>query len=181
MKYPFKFIAILLAVLPLYAYGGGNPEFVQFPLGYEKSFTKYATENRANQKQIAKFYANLAMVASYTQGSKAAPGSVVVMEIYSPKMDAENKPIVGSDGLFEIDSLAAVAVMENKDIWNEAYSAKDRTGHWGFALYNPDGTPKDNDLSCVQCHTPLQNQDYLFTYQKLIDYVEKHVGNPLAQ
>ena len=39
---------------------------------------------------------------------------------------------------------------------------------------NPDGTVKVNDLNCVQCHTPLQQQDYLFSFQKLVDFATGH-------
>lgn len=173
MKYTLRTIAAVLIAAPLTAYAGGDPEHVKFPEGYEKTFTKYATANRANQTQVAKFYANEAAISSYTQGQKSASGAVVIMEIYTPKKDADGKPIVGKDGLFEIDSLSAVAVMENKNNWNAAFPKENRTGDWGFAVYNPDGTTKSNDLNCVQCHTPLQAQDYLFTYQKLVDFVKK--------
>ncbi len=173
MKYVLRAIAATLIATPLFAHAGGDPEHVKFPQGYEKTFTQYATMNRANQTQVAKLYANETAISSYTQGNKSASGSVVIMEIYNPKKDAEGKPISGKDGIFEIDSLAAVAVMENKNNWDAAFAKENRTGDWGFAVYNPDGTAKSNDLNCVQCHTPLQAQDYLFTYQKLVDFVKK--------
>lgn len=173
MKYVLRTIAATLIATPLFAYAGGDPEHVKFPQGYEKTFTQYATMNRANQTQVAKLYANETAISSYTQGNKSASGAVVIMEIYNPKKDAEGKPIAGKGGIFEIDSLAAVAVMENKNNWDAAFPKENRTGDWGFAVYNPDGTAKSNDLNCVQCHTPLQAQDYLFTYQKLVDFVKK--------
>lgn len=175
MKHTLRAIAVVavIAITPIYAYAGGDPEYVKFPEGYDKTFTQYATMNRANQTQVAKLYANESAISSYTQGNKSASGAVVVMEIYTPKKDADGKPIAGSDGIFEIDSLAAVAVMENSANWDAAFPKENRTGDWGFAVYNPDGTAKSNDLNCVQCHTPLQAQDYLFTYQRLVDFVKK--------
>ncbi|ADJ29544.1 cytochrome P460 family protein [Nitrosococcus watsonii] len=174
MKYRLKLAAIICVLSPLYVYGGGNPEFVKFPEGYEQSFTRYATINRANQKQVAKLYANKTAVSSYQGAQTAKPGSVIVMEVYKPKTDAEGKPIPGNNGIFKIDSLAAVAVMEKEDDWVDEYPQENRAGNWGFALYNPDGTPKSNDLPCAQCHTPLKDQDYLFTYEKLLNYVKQH-------
>lgn len=173
MKASLRIIAILIAITPLVAYGGGDPEFVKLPEGYE-NFSNYATMNRANQKQVAKLYANIAAVASHTQDDKseAASGSIIVMEIYSPKTDADGTPIPGEDGIFEIDTLEAIAVMENRHTWGDTYSAENRTGDWGYALYDPTGMPKENDLDCVQCHTPLKGQDYMFTYQKLVDFVK---------
>jgi hypothetical protein len=175
MKHTLRAVAVVavIAITPVYAYAGGDPEHVKFPEGYDKTFTQYATMNRANQTQVAKLYANESAISSYTQGNKSASGAVVVMEIYTPKKDADGKPIAGSDGIFEIDSLAAVAVMENSANWDAAFPKENRTGDWGFAVYNPDGTAKSNDLNCVQCHTPLQAQDYLFTYQRLVDFVKK--------
>lgn len=174
MRPVLKLIAVLFAFSPFYVYGGGDPEHVKFPDGYEKSYTNYATANRANQKQVAKLYANEAAITGYTQGKVAASGSVLIMEIYSPKTDADGKPVPGSDGIFEIDSLAAVAVMEKRDNWGADFPQENRAGNWGFALYNPDGTEKSNDLNCAQCHVPLQGQDYLFTHQKLVDFVKNH-------
>lgn len=174
MKYPWRLMAVICALSPLYAYGGGDPEFVEFPKDYEQSFSNYATINRANQTQVAKLYANETAVSSHKEGNTADSGSIVVMEIYKPKTDSEGKPIPGNEGTFEIDSLAAVAVMEKKDNWDEDYPQEHRLGNWGFAVYNPDGTPKSNDLNCVECHTPLENQDYMFTYQKLADYAKQH-------
>jgi len=173
MKFTLKAVAAILVIAPLYANAGGNPEHVKFSEGYEKTFTKYATMNRANQTQVAKLYANEVAISSYTQGNMSASGAVMIMEIYTPKKDADGKPIAGSDGIFEIDSLSTVAVMEKRDNWDVAFLKENRTGDWGFAVYNPDGTAKSNDLNCVQCHTPLQAQDYLFTYQKLVDFVKK--------
>ena len=174
MKGILKIAVAILAITPIYAQSGGDPEYVEFPEGYEKAFTKYATANRANQTQVAKLYANEIATASYKENQAGASGSVVVMEIYSTKTGEDGKPVAGDDGIFEIDSLAAVAVMENRDNWDDAYPAENRTGNWGFAVYNPDGTEKSNDLNCVQCHTPLSGQDYLFTYQKLVDFVKNH-------
>tara|TARA_R110002073_G_scaffold130695_7_gene277376 strand:+ start:984 stop:1481 length:498 start_codon:yes stop_codon:yes gene_type:complete len=165
---------MILAVSPFYAYAGGDPEFVKFPTGYEESFTKYATATRANQKQVGKFYANETTIASYKQGKQADSGSIVVMEIYKPKLDADGKPIPGNNDVFEIDSLAAIAVMEKRSNWSDNYPQENRAGNWGFALYNPDGTEKSNDLNCAQCHIPLKDQDHLFTYQKLVDFVKNH-------
>lgn len=173
MKNIFKTCALGLLAIPLYVQAGGNPDHVKFPQGYEKNFKQYATMNRANQTQVAKLYANEAAVDSFAKDKKSGPGSIVVMEIYNTKKDADGKPVAGKDGLFEIDSLAAVGVMENKDNWDASFSKEDRTENWGFAVFNPNGTAKSNDLNCVQCHTPLKTQDYLFTYQKLVEFVKK--------
>ena len=173
MKNIIKSITLGLIAIPLYVQAGGNPDHVKFPQDYEKNFKQYATMNRANQTQVAKLYANETAVNSFAKDSKSTSGSIVVMEIYNTKKNAEGQPVVGKDGLFEIDSLAAVGVMENRNNWDASFNKEDRTENWGFAVFNPDGTAKSNDLNCVQCHTPLKAQDYMFTYQKLVEFTKK--------
>ncbi len=174
MKSNLSLSALIGLTLSFQAFGGGNPEFVKFPENYTQTFSHYDTANRANQTQLAKFYANKTAVDSYKNGEEAAPGSVMVMEIYAPKKDAEGKIQSDENGLFVIDKLAAIAVMEKRNDWDSSFKAEDRSGNWGFALYEPDGKVKDNDLNCAQCHSALQKQDNLFSFQKLVDYVKKH-------
>jgi hypothetical protein len=174
MKLGLGLSAFVSLTLSLPAFAGGNPEFVKFPENYTENFSHYDTANRANQTQLAKFYANKTAVDSYKAGEEAATGSVVIMEIYAPKKDAEGNIQSGEDGLFVIDKLAAVGVMEKRSDWDAAFKAEDRSGNWGFALYEPDGQVKNNELNCSQCHNPLQKQDHLFSFQKLVDYVKNH-------
>ena len=173
MQYRGILVALACAASAVVAYAGGSPEFVAFPSGYAAIFTNYTTLNRAGSAAVAKIYANDAALSSYKKGQSAASGSIIVMEVYKPKKDADDKPIVGRDGINEIAELAAIAVMERRDAWPANYADGDRVGTWGFAIYNPDGTPKKNDLACVTCHTPLEQQDFLFTHQRLVDFVHQ--------
>ena len=87
--------------------------------------------------------------------------------------NAQNLIGKGTD-LFEKEKLAAVAVMEKKANWNDAFSSEERAGGWGFALYNTDGTPKDNSLDCATCHKPLQNQDFRFSHGSLVELMKNY-------
>ena len=174
MKIAKYAIGAACALTALLAYAGGSPTYVVFPEGYDKSFTNYTIMNRAGSAAVAKMYANKVALASYKKGQPAASGSVIVMEVYKPKKDADGKPMVGSDGVNVTDKLAAIAVMERRTTWPGNFMAKDRVGTWGFAIYNPDGTPKKNNLSCVTCHAPLEKQDFLFSHQRLADFVTNH-------
>jgi hypothetical protein len=173
MKFSSILVGLVCAASAVVAYAGGNPDFVAFPSGYGALFTNYTTLNRSASAAVAKMYANDTAVSSYKKGQTAASGSILVMEVYKPKKDADGKPIVGKDGINEIAKLAAIAVMERRDAWPANYAADDRVGMWGFAIYNPDGTPKTNDLTCVACHTPMTQQDFLFSQKRLIDFVHQ--------
>ena len=172
MAYGKILIGLVLGLSAMVVFAGGSPDYVRFPAGYDVSFTNYTIMNRGNGA-VAKMYANDVAISSYKKGQPAGSGSVVVMEVYKPKKDADGKPIVGSDGVNKIDKLAAVAVMERRTTWPGNFSADDRVGTWGFAIYNPDGTPKQNKLACVVCHTPLDKQDFLFSHQRLVDFVKR--------
>jgi len=171
MKYGKIIIGAACGLTAILAFAGGNPQYVQFPGDYQGSFTNYAMMNRAGSAAVAKMYANDIAIASARKGQPAASGSVIVMEVYKPKKGSDGKPIVGSDGVNKIDKLAAIAVMERRTTWPGNYAASDRVGRWGFAIYNPDGTPKANKLDCVTCHSPLEQQDYMFSHQWLTKFV----------
>jgi len=145
------------------ATAGGDPDFVAYPEGYQDSFTFYGTANRANGKQVADFYANPQAIASIGQEGPFTDGSRIVMEVYKKKKDAEGNPIMGEDGIYVKGPLAAVGVMEKRSDWTETFPADQRAGDWGFALYDPAGKPKNNDLECATCHTSNAETNYMFS------------------
>ena len=173
MKVSKFVVGAACGVAALVAYAGGTPDFVKFPHAYDAEFTTYAKMNRAGSAAIAKMYANDVALASYTKGMAAAPGSKIVMEVYKPKKDSDGNPVVGSDGVNVPAKLAAIAVMERRDSWPSGLADADQLGGWAFAIFNPDGSPKQNDLTCVVCHTPYEKQDYLFSHQKLVEFASR--------
>ena len=119
-----------------------GPELIEFPEGYENSFTPYATVNR---------------------------GSVLVMEIYKAKLDADENPVVGSDGFFEQGEMAGIAVMESRAAWGEEYPEQIRNGTWEYAFFDPKEHTLDDRAyqPCFECHKPLQEFDYVFSFAEL--------------
>ena len=167
-------LATTLLVAAATVHAGGNQEFVPYPPNYQKSMVHYATLNRGNGKQVAKMYADHATVDAYRNGKPAPTGAWVIMEVYKAKFDANKQPVVGVDGIFEIAGPAATAVMHRLDSWPAGFPASDRAGGWGFAMYTPDGKPKENKLECAKCHVPLDKQDFLVTHDRLMKYASQH-------
>ena len=150
------------------AMAGGRPDHVPFPEGYTASFTNYVTRNRANGKpEIAKIYANETAQQSARAGGPLAPGSVLVMEIYKSALDAAGNPLKDGSGNMQPGELSGTAVMQKRMDWPADYGAADRAGDWGFALYDPMGQPKANELLCASCHLPFANQDFVMTHAML--------------
>lgn len=157
---------LFIAALSPVVFAGGNTDFVQYPEGYKENFKHYSTHNRLNNEQVADFYANDIAINSVKDG-QFAEGSILVMEVYKTEVDENGERITEEDGVFKKAGLAAVAVMEKRSEWDVSYPADERTGDWGYAFYDAQGMPKDNDLDCVSCHTPFAHQDYVYTFPKL--------------
>lgn len=155
----------------LVAYAGGNPEQVSFPQGYQTDYTIYDTRNRDNGSQVAVLYANKIAVDSASD-TKLGDGATIVMEIYKTIPGEDGKPKTGADGVFEKGKFAAVAVMEKRSNWDAGFDAKERSGGWGYAIYNTDGTVKINDLDCAGCHLPLPDKDYIYSHSSLIEFAK---------
>jgi hypothetical protein len=149
-----------------------GPELIEFPEGYKDSFEPYATVNRADErKQVVKIFANDVALASAEDGAPLDSGSVLVMEVYKAKLDADGNPVVGSDGFFEPDEMAGIAVMESRAGWGEEYSEQIRNSTWEYAFFDPKEhklVERDYQL-CFECHKPLQEFDYVFSFAQLRD------------
>jgi hypothetical protein len=149
-----------------------GPELIELPDGYQDSFEPYATVNRADErKQVVKIFANDVALASAKDGAPLDPGSVLVMEIYKAKLDSEENPVVGSDGFFEQGDLAGIAVMESRAGWGQEYPEEIRNGTWEYALFDAkEHTLVERDYqACFECHKPLQEFDYVFSFAQLRD------------
>jgi hypothetical protein len=147
-----------------------GPESVAFPEDYRDSFTHYTTVNRADdRKQVVKIFANDAAVASAKDGAPVDRGAVLVMEVYTAKLDANENPVVGSDGFFEPGELAGIAVMESRSGWGAEYSDEVRNGTWEYAFFDArEHTLVARDYQpCFACHKPLDASDYVFSFDAL--------------
>jgi Cytochrome P460 len=149
-----------------------GPELIEFPEGYQDSFEPYATVNRADErKQVVKIFANDIAIASAKDGAPLDSGSVLVMEIYKAKLDADENPVVGSDGFFEQGDLAGIAVMEARAGWGDEYPEEIRNGTWEYALFDAKAhTLVERDYQpCFECHKPLQAADFVFSFDALTE------------
>ena len=149
------------------AYAG--PELVAFPEGYQSSFKQYATVNRDDErKQVVKIFANDTALGSAADGAPLDHGSVIAMEVYKAELDASEQPVMGDDGFFVPGELAAVVVMESQEGFGVDYADELRNGTWEYALFKGDGSRIDKETTaCFECHKPLQETDYVFSFEQL--------------
>jgi len=144
---------------------------VTFPEGYKESFRKYHTINFPATKQVRYFYANTPAVTAAKAGKPLPEGSVLFVEVYAAKLDADNKPVTGADGFFVADKLLQYTAMASGEGWGKEIPDMLRNADWNYAIFSTDKQhqPGVNQAVCLACHKPLDNASYTFTLKQLAE------------
>ena len=142
---------------------------VTFPEGYKGSFTKYHTINFPATKQVRYYFANKTAVQAAKEGKPLPDGSYLLAEVYAAKLDAEGKPVTGSDGFFVADKPLLYTAMACGAGWGKEIPEMLRNGDWNYAIFTLDRQhrPGVNQAECLACHKPLDNVSYTFTLKQL--------------
>lgn len=143
---------------------------VTFPENYKTTFTKYYALNFPATKQVRYYYANDAALQA-AKGDKPLPnGSVLFAEVYSAKLDADKKPLMGGDGFFVPDQIIFYTAMAREAGWGNDIPEMLRNEDWNYAVFT---TAKErrpaNQAECLACHKPLDKVSYTFTLKQLTD------------
>ena len=142
---------------------------VSFPEGYKETFTKYHTISFPATKQVRYYYANKAAVQAAKEGRPLPDGSVLFAEVYTAKLDADKKPVIGGDGFYVADKLVAYTAMASGPDWGTDKPEMLRNGNWNYAVFTTDKQhrPGVNQAECLACHKPLDKVSYTFTLKQL--------------
>lgn len=142
---------------------------VTFPEGYASSFTKYHTINFPATRQVRYYFANDAALKAAKDGNAIPNGAVLFVEVHSAKLDADKKPIMGSDGFFVADQLLFYTAMSREAGWGKDIPDMLRNDDWNYAAFTPAKLPRPgaNQAECFACHKPLDKTSFLFTLDKL--------------
>jgi cytochrome c553 len=144
---------------------------VAFPEGYKDTFTKYHTINFPATNQVRYYYANKAAVQAAKEGKALPDGSVLFAEVYAAKLDADKKPVMGSDGFFVPDKLVLYTAMARSAGWGKDFPEMLRNENWNYAVFTTDKQyrPGVNQAECLACHKPLDKTSYTFTLKQLAE------------
>ena len=147
----------------------GDDPRIAFPAAYKTDFKNYLSSDRVqNPDQTISLYANDKAIEAGRAGQELPDGSILVGEIYAARKDADGKVVTSSLGRRINEKLAAIAVMEKRKGWGDAYSEDVRNGDWDFAIFSPDGKRLDKDLNaCRSCHAPLKQTQHLFSLEHI--------------
>lgn len=169
-------VAAFFASLPA-ATGSAKSDFlpnlaktgVTFPEGYKDTFTKYHTINFPATKQVRYFYANKIAVQAARDSKPLPDGAYLFAEVYAAKLDAESKPVMGSDGFFVADKPLFFTAMARDAGWGKDIPEMLRNENWNYAVFTLDKQHRSNvnQAECLACHKPLDNVSYTFTLKQL--------------
>jgi plastocyanin len=138
---------------------------VGFPEGYQNTFKLLLVMDRPDNKQVRVICGN--DVAANTPPDRPYPyGSILVMETYRTKQDAQGNPVLTPQGRYIREALVATFVMRKEPGFGVEYQA-DRSGEWEYTAYRPDKsyqTRPENSNACAACHLRQagEAQDFVF-------------------
>jgi hypothetical protein len=142
---------------------------VTFPENYKSTFVKYHTINFPATRQVRYYYANPVALQAARDGKNLPDGAFLFAEVYSAKLDADNKPITGADGFFVADKLILYTAMARDAGWGKDIPDMLRNEEWNYAVFTLDKQPRAgvNQAECLACHKPLDKTSYTFTLSQL--------------
>ena len=148
---------------------------IKFPENYRTTFTHYQSVDRANPKQIGELYANDIAINSLQHGKVFASGSILIMEVYNAKLDKNDDPILDANGRRIKAGLKVIAVREKQPGWGAKWPEDVKNDDWDSIFFSPSSKQplKKDYATCHQCHKPLTEQDYTFSYDRLKSLSEK--------
>ena len=115
------------------------------------------------------YYANAAALQAAKDGKTLPNGAFLFAEVHSAKLDADKKPITGSDGFFEADQLLCYTAMARDAGWGKDIPDMLRNEDWNYAAFTTakQHRPDVNQAECLACHKPLDKVSYTFTLDQL--------------
>jgi cytochrome c553 len=142
---------------------------IAFPENYKSTYTKYHTINFPATKQVRYYYANPVALKAARDGRALPDGSVLLAEVYSAKLDADKKPVNGSDGFYVPDQLLSYTAMQREAGWGKDIPEMLRNEDWNYAVFTTgkQHRPGVNQAECLACHKPLDKVSYTFTLDQL--------------
>ncbi len=141
---------------------------VTFPQDYRQAFVRYHTINFPATRQVRYYFANRAAVQAAQEGKALPDGAYLFVEVHAAKLDADGKPVTGSDGFFEADKLLFYTAMAREAGWGKEIPELLRNEDWNYALFTTERQPRPaNQAECLACHKPLDKVSYTFTLDQL--------------
>lgn len=133
------------------------------PPGYRNWPVFLAGIDKPDTKQIRDIYINPRGHGA-PSGGPFPDGTMSVMEIWAPKLDAAGNLVKGGDGKLVKDALSMVFVMGKSSGAGALVAPELRNGDWVYAGYAADGKSPGGPAvaACRACHLPQVGNDFVF-------------------
>jgi hemoglobin len=153
---------------------------IGFPANYQEDFKLMYIYDRLDNRQVRVICGN-EVAASVKQGEPFPYGSILVMETWRAKLDADGKVVKDSNGRFIRENLSGIFVMRKEKGFGEAYQGL-RTGEWEYVAYHPDEShliPPQNTANCAACHLgSSEEKDWVFRTDVLFFDPDRYAAAP---
>jgi hypothetical protein len=163
--------AVSIGILAWPVKAGGDK--VSFPQNFA-SGVMFATVDRADIKQYRELFAPAAAIEAAKMGKPLPSGTVITLVQYAAQLGSDGSPVKDANGRFIKTNIVGFAVMEKRTGWGAEYPESLRNGEWEYQSFTPDKkvNEKANLSGCMNCHRPLNKQDFVFSYVKMKNYAE---------
>ncbi len=153
---------------------------VGFPEGYQTNFSLFYMFDMPGNKRALVVYAN-DNASSIKPGQAFPYGSILAMESYSLKQDAQGNVQKGADGHYVRDQLQGIIMMRKEIGFGVDYQNL-RNDEWEYVAYHPNKTylvPPQNTSACAGCHIAAVSNDFVFR-RNLFFVPGKYGFSPIA-
>jgi plastocyanin len=154
---------------------------VGFPKDYQSNYKLFFVFDRPDNKQVRVVCGNDQAV-SVKPGEAYPYGSILVMETWRTKEDAQGNVVKDARGHYVRESLAGVFVMRKEQGFGADYQNL-RTGEWEYVAYRPDGTyltKPEGTFSCAACHLAGSNKESDWVFREDLFFKTGRYGTPMA-
>lgn len=143
---------------------------VTIPADFPAGFRRYRTENLEAAKQVKMSYANEKAIAAATSGKRLPDGSMIVVQTHAAKLDANQKPVIGSDGFYVPEKIYGYAAMASGEGWGKDIPEQIRNENWNYAIFSATKEMRTtvNQAECLACHVPSAKDSYVFTLKDIV-------------
>jgi cytochrome c553 len=139
-----------------------------FPEGYQASYTQYLKINFPETNQVRHYFVNAPALQAAKDGKSLPDGSTMLAEVWSAKLDADKKPVLGADGFYVADKLLFYTAMGRDAGWGKDIPEMLRNENWNYAVFTTAKQQRPaNQAECLACHKPLDKTSYSFTIDKI--------------
>lgn len=147
---------------------------VTLPENYRAEYVHYATVERPDGT-VRDIYINPASVDSLRAGYELPKNTTIVIEAFFAQRGSDGEIISDDSGHYVRETpLEMIHVAQKREDWAESdFVSNARNGDWNYGSfdYTTGERFEESINACFNCHNPMQNTDFVYTYSDLSGYL----------